>query len=409
MGKEKSTTELRDEQNGLITRSKEIVQGAKTENRALKDEETRELEGNQLRMAEINIELSELRAMNIRTNQATSTQKFSLRKAMLEMVDGGNYSEEVRSVIQVGQELQKESGIAQRNARSLLIPVEQRSSFTATGAVGTGSDLVDTQFLDIMPALRDRLVLAQAGAMVVPGLVGNIDIPLYSGSTANWENENDPAQDGAGKFSHVTAKPKRLTSLLLVSRQLLIQDSLGVEAMLRSDLLSSIASKFEATVLGGHAHSENKPDGLFTGFTDDELAMSWDNIVDMETKVDLANALTDSTGYIMHTSLRGKAKKTVKKTGESLGFILDPDGTMNGYKALRTNAVYNVATAGEDPAKYGAIFGNWADLFIGQWGAIDLMVDPYTKAESAFVRVIVNSYWDAVPRRNASFAKALMY
>lgn len=36
------------------------------------------------------------------------------------------------------------------------------------------------------------------------------------------------------------------------------------------------------------------------------------------------------------------------------------------------------------------------------------MIDPYTKAEQAFVRIIVNSYWDAVPRRNGSFAKALI-
>lgn len=43
-------------------------------------------------------------------------------------------------------------------------------------------------------------------------------------------------------------KPKRLTSILRVSRQMLVQDSLGVEAMLRADLINSIASKFEATI-----------------------------------------------------------------------------------------------------------------------------------------------------------------
>ena len=58
--------------------------------------------------------------------------------------------------------------------------------------------------------------------------------------------------------------------------------------------------------------------------------------------------------------------------------------------------------------EYGIVFGNWADLLIGQWGALELMVDPYTKADQALVRIIVNSYWDATPRRSASFAKALI-
>ena len=56
---------------------------------------------------------------------------------------------------------------------------------------------------------------------------------------------------------------------------------------------------------------------------------------------------------------------------------------------------------------YGALFGNWADLLIGQWGALDLTVDPYTEADKAFVRIIVNSYWDACLRRDKSIAKAL--
>ncbi|MCI1681441.1 MAG: phage major capsid protein [Bacteroides sp.] len=408
MSKEKSTTELRDEQTQLTVRGKEIVALAKTESRGLRPDEVTELERNQLRQQEINIELAELRALDIRKSEAQPTNKFSLRKAMLELADGGNYSEESRKMIAMGEASFNGSGVSKRNGRSLLIPVEQRAEITATGVAGTGSDLIDTQFMDILKPLRDRLVLAQAGATVIPGLVGNIDIPSYSGSSAAWAGENDAAADGAGVFSHKTMKPKRLTSKIYVSRQLLIQDSLAVENLLRADLLNAIASKLEATILGGAAHVDEAPDGLFTGFAGEAVSMNWDNIVGLETEIDLANALMQNSGYIMHTSIRGKAKTTVKKTGEALGFILDPDGTMNGYKALRTNAMYNVAAADPDPAKYGVIFGNWADLLIGQWGAIDLTIDPYTRAEEAMVKIIVNSYWDAAPRRNASFAKALM-
>lgn len=410
MAKEKSTTELKAEKKELIARSKAITEAAKSEKRMLKDEENTELSEIQCRLADINIELVTKEAENRQQGDrhVVKENKFSLRKSLLEMVDGGSFSEEVRQMNEVGREALTQAGCNVRSTRGVIIPVEARASFTATGAAGTGSDLVDTSFMDILAPLRDRLVLSQAGATVLTGLRGNIDIPEYSGSTANWAGENTKAKDGAGTFSHKTMKPKRLTSILTVSRQLLIQDTLGVEQLLRSDLINCIASKLEATILGNHAHDDEKPNGFFTGFADAAVALDWDSVVDMETSVDLANALTDNVAYIMHTSLYGKSKKTVKKAQGALGFILDPDKTMNGYKTLRTNAVAKKDASEGVSAEYGILFGNWADLLISQWGALDLMVDPFTKADEAFVRIIVNSYWDALPRRSASFSKMMM-
>ncbi|OAV68546.1 putative phage phi-C31 gp36 major capsid-like protein [Bacteroidales bacterium Barb6XT] len=389
MAKEKSITELQDEKKQLRTRSTEIIEGAKKENRAFKEEETKELNGTQYRMQEINLEIADIEATNAGKRQKHTTGKnFSLRKSLLELVDGGNYSEEVRAVNEAGRIALEASGTGTRSTRGLFIPVEARSSFTATGAAGTGSDLIETEFMDILAPLRDRLVLGQAGATLLTGLRSNIDIPTYSGSSAKWEAENAAAEDGGGTFSHKTMKPKRLTSILTVSRQLLTQDNLGVEQLLRSDLVNAVAGKLEATILGNADHSDTQPDGLFTGFAGAPVNLSWPNIVDLETKVDLANALAGNTGYIMHTILRGDAKAFSKANlnpggAGSEGFVLESDGTMNGYSALRTNAMASISA----PSAYGIIFGNWADLLIGQWGALDLMVDPYIELMLTDVRL----------------------
>ena len=413
MPKEKSTTDLKDERIQLSARSKAITDGARAESRMLNDQEKGELGEIQCRLADINVEIITKESENRQTGERhqVSGRKFSLRKALLEMVDGGMYSEEVRQMNDVGRQSLEQAGVSVRGTRGICIPVECRDSFTATGASGTGSDLVDTNFMDIQTPLRDRLVLSQAGARILTGLRGNIDIPEYSGSQAYWEGENSTAKDGGGSFSHKTMKPKRLTAILNVSRQLLIQDSLEVERLLRSDLVDAVAGKLESTVLGNHAHSDTIPDGLFTGFTDAPVTMNWGNVVDLETKVDLSNALDGNTGYIMHTVLRGRGKTTVKAAQGALGFIIDPDGTMNGYKVLRTNAASTNATTGENPTAataWGISFANWAEMLIGQWGAIDLMTDPYTKADDAMVRIIINSYWDANMRRSSAIAKAMM-
>ena len=52
-------------------------------------------------------------------------------------------------------------------------------------------------------------------------------------------------------------------------------------------------------------------------------------------------------------------------------------------------------------------FGNWADLIIGMWGGLDLLVDPYTGSTSGTVRVIALQDVDVAVRHAASFAAML--
>ena len=52
--------------------------------------------------------------------------------------------------------------------------------------------------------------------------------------------------------------------------------------------------------------------------------------------------------------------------------------------------------------------GNFSDYVIAQWGGIDLTVDPYTKAADGKVRLVINAYFDAKPRRSEAFAKKVL-
>ena len=45
------------------------------------------------------------------------------------------------------------------------------------------------------------------------------------------------------------------------------------------------------------------------------------------------------------------------------------EGTLNGYKALRTNNLPKGLQIAKD--EFGIAFGNWNDYFIGQWGALE--------------------------------------
>lgn len=75
---------------------------------------------------------------------------------------------------------------------------------------------------------------------------------------------------------------------------------------------------------------------------------------------------------------------------------------MNDYKLLSTAGMASGLQDGAD--EYGIVFGNWADFVIGQWGALDLTVDTVTLAEEGLVKLVINGFFDAVKKREESFA-----
>jgi HK97 family phage major capsid protein len=49
------------------------------------------------------------------------------------------------------------------------------------------------------------------------------------------------------------------------------------------------------------------------------------------------------------------------------------------------------------------IYGDFSNLVIGNWGGIDLTVDPYTKAAAGQVRLVINAFFDAKVIRPEAF------
>ena len=398
MSKEKSTVELKDEKKQLNTRKETLIGTAKTEKRTLTSEETTQLNDIATRMVDIDAEIAELEAMNKRKGTPHGPQKrFSLLRAIGESITG-TYSDESLAVIERGRA--QMSGM--ETTGSLLIPVEDRAAVVA-GTPANGGNVIDTDLLDIMTPLTANLILAQVGANIVTGLTNNVSIPKYTGTTANWAGETAKAEDGTGEFSKSGFSPKRLAAVTYISKQMLAQDSLGVERMLRDQIVRAIASKLEATIFGAAATASTKPDGFFTTLPAAGGVVDWKKIVELETKINSSNALQGNLAYVIHPAILGKLKTTVKDASGAGGFLIGDNGTLNGYKCLvTTNVASGLQTAKDE---YGAIFANWADYFIGQWGALDLTVDPYTMAGEGQIKLIVNAYFDAGIRRDESFAK----
>ena len=386
-----NTLELLDKKELLQKRAEEIISGAEKEVRKLNAGEQVEFDALTKEVADIDIQIRKIEEDNLKqTTHTTNTmkEKFSLLKAINDVANNRQLDERAQEVVTAGIAEMRKAG--QSYSGQIVLPIEERGDIKATVATA-GQENVAEDKLGILEPLRASLVLAQAGASYMTGLVGNVSIPVYSGSNVGWAGEVDAASNGGGTFSEVNLEPKRLTAYIDVSKQFLIQDSNSAEEMLKRDIVSAIANKLEATILGSEAGDAKKPAGMLNAVVADSNAITYKDIVKMEADLEAKN-LRGDIKFIVSPSAKADLK------GTDTGKYLMEGNEVNGYPVLSTSAV----------AGKGVIFGNFADLVIGQWGGIDLTVDPYTQAANGKVRLVINAYFDAKPRRAEAFVKKVL-
>jgi HK97 family phage major capsid protein len=390
--------ELIDRKEQLQQEAEGIISAAEAEERPLTAEESARLEAIKAETEEIDGEIAKLdeeltrsfrRLPKKSVRSRAETRSFSLVRAIRDVSNGTPMDEVEQAVVREGVAQMRSAG--QSFAGQIVLPaVENRGVIQATVATA-GIENVQTDVLGILEALRNRMVLIQAGASYLTGLVGDISIPVYSGSNVGWAGEVAAAADGAGGFDGVQMSPKRLTAKLDVSRQFLLQDSNDAEALLRSDLIRAVSEKLEATVLGGAAGSSTQPAGIFSLITPVPVA-TFADMVDLEGTLESANVYGELS-YLLNPSAKAFLRVVQKASG--LGFVMEKN-EVNGLPAHSSNGVLTD----------GIVLGNWADYVIAQWGGIDLTVDPFTQADKGVVRLVVNAYFDAKPRRIKSFVTA---
>lgn len=322
---------------------------------------------------------------NINNTKNIHMSNFSLVKAINDVVNNRNINEDALNVIEMGATEMRKSGLSYSG--QIQLPVEERGDAVAATVATDGKEIVATDKLNILEPLRGKSILAEAGATFLTGLVGNISIPNYTGSTCGWKGELEAADNGKGTFGSVELSPKRLTAYIDISKQFLTQDSVGAEEMLRADIVNSLVAKLEQTIFGDAAGDTTKPAGIFNEA--EVVAPSYQGVCAAEA------AVTDYSGekrFVMSPTAKSAFKQaTISGTKSDLRLLLE-DGEVDGYPVSDSSNV----VAG------GYAFGDFSELVVGQWGGIDIVVDPYTLATKNAIRLVINAYFDAKVRRNGA-------
>ncbi len=289
-----------------------------------------------------------------------------------------------------------------RSAQGVMLPTDvlrnwKRDMNTTDEAALFSDDFRGDDFIDV---LRNSSSVMQAGATMLNGLSGDVKIPKKAtASASSWVTEGNPVSESEMTVSSVSMTPRHLGAFTDITRQLLQQTSLSVESLVRDDLAQAIALAIDLGALAGDG-TGGAPTGIKSTAgintvdfgTAPVLVPSFAQAVEMETKVAEDNALQGNLAYIMNAAMVGALKTTEKATGTAQ-FVVEPGGTVNGYRAI----VSNQAASGD------AYFGNFADLLIGFWSGLDILVDPYAGATSGNVRIIAMQTCDVAVRHAVSF------
>lgn len=297
---------------------------------------------------------------------------------------------------EVSVELARSMG---RDSNGFFMPTDLPMMRDAGYYVGTptqGGNLVKTDLLmgSFIDILRNKAAVMQLGATFLPGLVGKVEIPRQSGvSATQWIQETGTVTGSNATFDKVALDMKTIAAKSFVSRNMLRQVTMSVENFVRNELATSIALAIDLAALSGSG-SSSEPKGLAsqTGILTVEggtngAAITFDHLIDMETKVADANADGTSMAYLANAVTIGALKK-IKDANNN--YIWKPivgasrnaiPGEVNGYPVARSNQARKNLTKGTSSGVCSEIFfGNWADLLIGEWGVLEILPNPYSAA-----------------------------
>ena len=362
------------------------------------------------------LEKVQARQSSVQTSNASiglsskESQDFSMVKLFRSLSEPQNKTAREEAAF----ELEACAAAAERAGRSLkgtLIPYDVLAvrntntiseTIATTGYTGTGKNTVATNLLSgsFVDALRNKTVLLSK-ATVLGGLVGNVDIPKQtSKTTASWIGEDSSAVKTDIDFGLISLRPKTLAAQSEITRRLLNQSSLGIEALVRDDLAKSLALALDYAGFYGDGSSNapvgiNSTSGVNTVDFGVTGAPTFAELVAMETAIAAENADVASMYYIGNAAFRGYAKSTKKfaSTGADATIWDTANNSINGYEAITTNQI----AAGD------VFFGNFADLIVGMFGGLEVIVDPYTNSASGRIRLVTMMDADFGVRRAKSF------
>lgn len=314
---------------------------------------------------------------------------FEMRQVALALDEGRALSGKTAEIV---AEMRKAGGY--RGIPVPLMALEQRAGET----IASGSpDPIQTR--PIIDRLFPASVAAQMGAQLITIGTGAVEYPVTTSAvTAGWADGETASVAGPTTYATTdkALKPEHNLGIhMRITRKTLLQSGEALEAAIRRDMNGAMQAELDKAIFLGTG-ANGQPLGVITGAatygitsTAVSAAASWAAFRAAVVRFMAGNAATGP----------GDVKALIRpEVWAYLDGILVGDGGFKfefdrlkenlGEVVMSTNAL--AAPAG-DPLATNALLttaaGGVAPIFVGLWGAVDLIRDPYSDAQSGGLRL----------------------
>jgi HK97 family phage major capsid protein len=429
----KTVIELREIRAGKNQALESLVSKADAEKRDLTADEQATFDNiyNEIEALDADIQRAQ-KVEAMRAKDAAASRKpeevrikeaFSLGTAVKELARGRSLTGAEAEVHQEGLRECTTAGVS-ADDRGIILPglfteYGKRTDFNV-GTPADGGNTVATIKSGMVEPLRPESVIVANGARVLSGLVGDLEFnPIAKGSIA-WESEVSAADAYYGAISSIKLQPKRAGAFLTISDKLLRQSAYTIQSFLTGELNRTLGQGLdEAFIQGG---GSNEPTGILanagtqvlfagaasgSGVNADGAALTWGDLKNLWTAVASENGVGNNAYWLTNAKVIGSAMETPRQgSGVEGNFIINESRNVMGYRFVDTmNVPSNLEKGASGTTLSALIFnGKPETQLVGQWGGTQILVDPYTGAGTAQLKIYVWTWVDTALLQPKAFA-----
>lgn len=431
----KKSVQIRQELAELVRSQTALVDGAKNENRSLNDNETTSFNDLQTQITERKaaLAIAEAHEENLRSfggetpeNKGGETvyrkgpgtggeegekrkieKSFSIMRAIRLAQPGQTLDGAEKEVHEIGLQESRNAGVTVDTDTGFSLPLSMLRATQQTVSQDSGAfggALVQNGAPVIVDPLRPRLFLEDLGATFMTGLQGG-DVPLVVGSdfTMEFLAEGANVTPQKKQFAGPSLSPKRAGGAVDISNRLIMQSSVDVQNLIMQGLRNGFAQLLESAAINGAGGVAplgllNYP-GVLASATMASASATRALVLELQALIENNNATERSLGYLMSPQLKAILKQVKTDAGSGL-FVLQ-DNLLDGLKTVATSLMPALSGGTNFPL----IFGDFSQMMIGQWGAINIKVNPYSADLADSVRLTLNTHADMQIANPKAFAK----
>ena len=320
--------------------------------------------------------------------------------------------------------------VPNRNAAEALrqYPQLMERATMVTGTANLGGDIVATilaaaSFQDLMVAMTPEVGM---WTTLTTGMGGNIDIPIEAKSpTQDWLAETAAGSEENLEVGKVTMQPRRMYSQVDYSRQMLLQATPSIEAIVRTKMVTARARKLVSAWYG--SGGANQPNGMTTSgtlgaanaapvynrvtlryFAANGLGStnptngeavdegnSWQAVTSALGLLAAADAPVGMARFFISPQAFGSWLGLVKGGSGSGRFVIDDVSDTIAGRPYTVSSLIPAVTRGNGTTHDVFVTAPGISTYYATWGAGDeIIVDPYSAKQNATIQVAMNTFQD---------------